>query len=583
MKFWSRQSALVAGKIATAGDRHSAPIRLLVFCGMLLVAAVAISAGLILSNLHSRALADSERELENIALVLAEQIDRTFQALDLVQTSLIERMKTLGITSTGDYERQMSSQDIHLTLKDKIASLPQVDAVILINSNGKVTNFSRYWPIPTISVADREHFKVFQSDAQLTSYVSKPERNRATGTWTMYLARKLTAPNGELLGLVTGAMELAYFEKFFGSIALGPDGAISLFRRDGILLARYPQRDLPGSSYGQGALFETVLSRANKGTIRLTSIIDGKERLIAGHSLAHYPVVVAVGTTVAAALADWRHLANYLIGAATLTIIVIAGIIILSVRQFKNFELLVQARAEKVEAEKVRQQKLQLDAALNNMRQGLLLFDSESRLVLCNQRYLKMYGLSPETTRPGCTLRDLLCQRKAVGTFKGDPDQYIAKLVDYGKVETKVVQLPDGRMISVTNAPAQNGGWVSTHDDVTEQRRVEKELDRSQNFLNTIIENVPAPIFVKEASGLRYVLINRAGENFWGISRDKMIGKTSHEIFAKEEADLIAARDEQLLRSDQSCFDEREICTPRNGIRSIVSKRLVVSDADGKS
>jgi PAS domain S-box-containing protein len=550
---------------------------------MLLVAAVAISAGLILSNLHSRALADSERELENIALVLAEQIDRTFQALDLVQTSLIERMKTLGITSTGDYERQMSSQDIHLTLKDKIASLPQVDAVILINSNGKVTNFSRYWPIPTISVADREHFKVFQSDAQLTSYVSKPERNRATGTWTMYLARKLTAPNGELLGLVTGAMELAYFEKFFGSIALGPDGAISLFRRDGILLARYPQRDLPGSSYGQGALFETVLSRANKGTIRLTSIIDGKERLIAGHSLAHYPVVVAVGTTVAAALADWRHLANYLIGAATLTIIVIAGIIILSVRQFKNFELLVQARAEKVEAEKVRQQKLQLDAALNNMRQGLLLFDSESRLVLCNQRYLKMYGLSPETTRPGCTLRDLLCQRKAVGTFKGDPDQYIAKLVDYGKVETKVVQLPDGRMISVTNAPAQNGGWVSTHDDVTEQRRVEKELDRSQNFLNTIIENVPAPIFVKEASGLRYVLINRAGENFWGISRDKMIGKTSHEIFAKEEADLIAARDEQLLRSDQSCFDEREICTPRNGIRSIVSKRLVVSDADGKS
>ncbi len=417
----------------------------------------------------------------------------------------------------------------------------------------------------------------------MTSYVSKPERNRATGTWTIYLARKLTAPDGEFLGLVAGAMELAYFEKFFGSIALRPDGAISLFRRDGLLLARYPQRDLPGTSYAQGALFKTVLTHANQGVVRLSSIVDGEERLIAGHSLAHYPVVVAVGTTVAAALADWRRWAIYLIGAAALTIIMIAGIIVLSVRQFKNYELLVQARAEKAEAEKLREKKLQLDTALNNMRHGLLLFDSESRLALCNQRYLKMYGLSPETTTPGCTLRDLLCQRKAVGTFKGDPDQYMAKLVDHGQVESKVVQLPDGRMISVTNAPAPDGGWVSTHEDVTEQRRAEMERDRSQKFLNTIIENVPAPIFVKEASGLRYVLVNRAGENFWGVSRAKIIGKTSYEIFAKEEADLIAARDEQLLQSDQPFFDEREIRTPCNGVRSIVSKRLVVSDDDGKS
>ncbi len=240
-------------------------------------------------------------------------------------------------------------------------------------------------------------------------------------------------------------------------------------------------------------------------------------------------------------------------------------------------------RAQEEAEEQLREQTLRLDAALNNMRQGLLFSDAESRLILCNQRYLKMYGLSPETTRPGCTLRDLLCQRQAAGTFKGDPDQYIAKLVDHGNVEAKVVQLPDGRMISVTNAPAPNGGWVSTHEDVTEQRRLERERDRSQKFLNTIIENVPAPIFVKEANDLRYVLVNRAGENFWGISRDKMIGKTSCEIFAKEEADLIVARDDQLLRSDQPFFDEREICTPCNGIRSIVSKRLVVSDDDGKS
>jgi diguanylate cyclase (GGDEF)-like protein/PAS domain S-box-containing protein len=264
--------------------------------------------------------------------------------------------------------------------------------------------------------------------------------------------------------------------------------------------------------------------------------------------------------------------------------------------QFRNFtealEEAVRERTQKFEAEyearnkaeaQLRASNLQLDAALNNMRQGLLLFDSESRLVLCNQHYLKMYGLSPERAKPGCTLRDLLCQRIAAGTFKGDPDQYIAKLVDHGRVETALVQLPDGRMISVRNAPTPNGGWVSTHDDVTEQRRVEQERDRSQKFLNTIVENAPIPIFVKEASGLRYVLVNRAGEKFWGASRAEMVGKTSHDVFAKEEADLIAARDEQLLRSDQPSFDERQIHTPRNGIRNIVSRRLTVSEDDGKS
>jgi diguanylate cyclase (GGDEF)-like protein/PAS domain S-box-containing protein len=264
--------------------------------------------------------------------------------------------------------------------------------------------------------------------------------------------------------------------------------------------------------------------------------------------------------------------------------------------QFRNFtetlEEAVRERTQRFEAEyearkkaeeQLRSSNLQLDLALNNMRQGLILYDSDSRVVLCNQRFLNMYGLSSETTKPGCKLRDVLCQRKAVGTFDGDPDQYIAELVDHGRVETKVVQLPDGRMISVKNSPAPNGGWVSTHDDVTEQRRLEQERDRSQKFLNTIVENAPIPIFVKEASSLRYVLVNRAGENFWGTSRAEMIGKTSHDVFAKDEADLIAARDEQLLRSDQPSIDERQIHTPRNGIRNIVARKLTVCEEDGKS
>src|SRR5262249_25188103 len=64
--------------------------------------------------------------------------------------------------------------------------------------------------------------------------------------------------------------------------------------------------------------------------------------------------------------------------------------------------------------------------ALNNMSEGLCMFDASTRLILCNVRYIEMYGLTPELARPGVSLRELLDQRRRAGTFTGDPDQYIA-------------------------------------------------------------------------------------------------------------------------------------------------------------
>ena len=86
-----------------------------------------------------------------------------------------------------------------------------------------------------------------------------------------------------------------------------------------------------------------------------------------------------------------------------------------------------------------------------------------------------------------------------------------------------------------------DGGWVSTHSDVTEQRNAERERDRSRTFLNTIVDHVPATLVVKNAHDRRYVLINRAGESFFGLPREEMVGKTSHEVFSKAQADIITS------------------------------------------
>jgi len=125
-------------------------------------------------------------------------------------------------------------------------------------------------------------------------------------------------------------------------------------------------------------------------------------------------------------------------------------------------------------------QNRQYATALQNMNQGLCMFDRATRIVVCNQRYLDMYRLSPEIVKPGCTLRRLIEHRKETGLFTGDPETYcrdIVAKIAAGKTTSWLIEAADGRVIHALNQPMPDGGWVATHEDVTERRRIEKERD----------------------------------------------------------------------------------------------------------
>ena len=120
-----------------------------------------------------------------------------------------------------------------------------------------------------------------------------------------------------------------------------------------------------------------------------------------------------------------------------------------------------------------------LQTVLNNLSQGVLLFDSETRLIFCNRRYVEMYGLLPDVARPGHFLRDLLAYRIQTGTFCEDPDDYIVRLregIAGGETFTHVVTLGDGRTFSVVSKPIAGGGWLATHEDITERQRSEQQV-----------------------------------------------------------------------------------------------------------
>jgi diguanylate cyclase (GGDEF)-like protein/PAS domain S-box-containing protein len=127
----------------------------------------------------------------------------------------------------------------------------------------------------------------------------------------------------------------------------------------------------------------------------------------------------------------------------------------------------------------------QLDAALENMLQGLAMFDAEQRLIVCNKRYSEMYGLAPEQVKPGTTVREILQHRLANGHYViSDNERFVDSWTSsFGDVSTRIQELADGRIISVSRRSMPNGGRLVTHEDITERQKLARRLEQQHELL----------------------------------------------------------------------------------------------------
>jgi diguanylate cyclase (GGDEF)-like protein/PAS domain S-box-containing protein len=664
------------------------PVIWIIACGLLLVSVLAAAPALVISKLRNDALAEGGRELENLTFVLAEHVDRVFQAVARTEVNLIDQMQTRGLLTPADFQEQTSDRSVFLMLKDQMGAIPYVGSLMLISARGQLLNVSGEWPAPHIDVSDQDFFKAFVSDPQLTSYLGEPVHDRVTGSLNVHLARRISGPHGEWLGLIVGAVAVDYFERYFGTIEPEDDASITLARDDGRFLARYPHVAVDAPSFKHDPLLEYLLSRSSFGVAREASRADGQDRLIAGRRLADYPLVLAIGRPVREILADWNNQAAYLAGAAVASVLLVGAITFLCTRRLTG---------------RLHETNEQMIAAINNMSQGLCMFDAGARLVVCNERYRKLYNLSAVAAKPGCSLRDLLRARAEAGTFSGDVERYIVDLLremEQGKTTDYVMELANGRSIAVVNWPMIGGGWVATHEDITEAKgreasfrllfehspvpmwiydtetlqflavndaavdhygyrrdqyesmtvcdicqpedwdqfheflhkrrgpeagqriwrhwkadgaeiqvvaygqamtyegrpaslvavrdvtslqRAEKQREQGKRFLHAIIENIPVSIVVRQPRDNRYVFINRAAEDLFGVPREDMVGRTPHDVLTQRSADLVDADDQKLFKAPhQLFFHSHDLETRANGVHKVASKRLAIFGDDGE-
>ena len=201
--------------------------------------------------------------------------------------------------------------------------------------------------------------------------------------------------------------------------------------------------------------------------------------------------------------------------------------------------------------------------AINNMSQGLVMFDASEQLVLCNSRYVEMYGLSPSTVKPGSKLIDLVRHRFATGSIGGDPEKYCSELltaIAQGKTTNAIVKAPDGRSILVINRPIAGGShWVGTHEDITERLTAEQQRQSltEQEERRAAVDAAILSFRESVESELRMVSDNAAAMRSTATSLAQSSGETAKRatgaVQTSDEAsgnvDAAAATAEELMSS----------------------------------
>jgi diguanylate cyclase (GGDEF)-like protein/PAS domain S-box-containing protein len=517
-----------------------------------------------------------EREsAEQAAIENSRNLARAFDAH--LAESLTDINRTLG-AMRAYYLRDEAHFDLRVWNDGSHPFGHEMMQISIVGPDGhiKASSTPNWSPI---YVGDREHFRALAAAHDDRLYISKPVVGRITHRPAIQLSRRIARADGSFDGIITASLDPSYFAKLYDSVAVGADGYIHVIGADGIIRAaggsvqEEPGRDLSGSH-----MFKLLKTQPDGWFYSDSPGIDGIRRLIIYRTVKDFPLVVTVGRSAqeifAAVTAKQR---SYNAIAAILTALILAAI-----GQSVHGALRL-GRA----SEEQRQQNARFDAALNNMPHGVTTYDADGHFVVSNRRYIDMYAVPPELARLGTPLEKLLAHRLVLEGVSDDPAErtreLLAKLAGGAPVVT-LARLLDGRTISITNLPVAGGGFVATHEDITSRQQAERDLANTKNFLDTIIENVPMPLVVKDPQTQQFTFVNQAYEEFIGRPRAELIGKTVYDIYPPEHAQYVVDHDNEAAAAAQTGTGivkaEFPALTPR-GERIINTLRLAVHGEEG--
>jgi signal transduction histidine kinase/DNA-binding NarL/FixJ family response regulator len=469
------EDSIVAGETAGAGRALVATFACLI---LLVVAATALA----LWDGHRTTIREDQDREERLGLVLSEQAGRALQAVDLVVAATADQIQASGVETDDDLRRRMASEEVHEELRQKLRNLPQLEALTVVDSQGRAVNTSQFWPSIGRDLSSGDAFRHYRDSATNDPYVSSPEKTFLSGDWTFFLSRRITSRDGQFLGIVNGAISLKYFADFFKAVDSNDSALITLLRQDGTLLVIYPRAPaFVGRRLPDGSPWYSVVS-AGGGLYESLGFINDTPRSTSVHPLRDYPLVVDVGTENAVAMAGWRRQALYTSLGAAVVIFTLFGLFQSLRTQFRRLadkagDLRRSATALRHSEAALAAKSQVLETTLRYMDQGIMMITPERRVVAWNACLATLLDLPESLLANEPHFEEIHAYQWQIGEFAYTSEELTAtfRRGDVLKVlHTYERRRPNGRILEIRSAPMPDGGVVRTYSDITDRKLAEE-------------------------------------------------------------------------------------------------------------
>jgi signal transduction histidine kinase/ActR/RegA family two-component response regulator/HPt (histidine-containing phosphotransfer) domain-containing protein len=429
----------------------------------------------VLSIEYEKTLEDETRDLTNLTSLFEDYTTRIVQNVD--QALLLVREA---------YETDARHFDLHHLSNQALMASGVVSRMAIIGSDGFTIASSAPNPGGPVYLGDRAYFRTLSQSNEDQLIIGEPVMGKVSQQWSVPFARRITGANGVFKGVIAASIEGNFIDKFFENIELGPYGTATLRGRDGVVRASHGF-GFAASAVGRHLVppqFRDALASGPRGIFWGGGGIDGVNRLIAYRASEKYPLIVSIALGENDIFASYRqHRQIYSIAMAIVTFLVLAAVIAITRRQLRL------DHSEMIARERTRELRLTFE----RMSQGLSMFDGDARLVLWNDRFTHLYQLPSSIVRRGASLASIIGYHKEQGNFDDDPEGFIYEFcnkIRRGEVVRFIRRLGSGRVILVVSTPTDSGGWVATHEDITELTQAKEIAEESSRAKGEFLANM---------------------------------------------------------------------------------------------
>ncbi|MCW5223424.1 diguanylate cyclase [Verminephrobacter aporrectodeae subsp. tuberculatae] len=386
-----------------------------------------------------------------------------------------------------------------------------VSDILVLDARGDAVLDSASLSARKVNFADREFFLAFKSGGHKGLYIGKSTLSRLSDQNILPMARAYHHPDGSFAGVVSGVLFLRYLDELFGTLNLGSDSEVTLFRLDGTVIARFPHENANPGHPAADPVMLAHFQAQNSGSFVDAAPSNGVQHLHSFLRLGDYPLVLDVAQSTQTIAARWYRSALVL---GAFTALLMAGCVGLALLFVRELRLRQQVSARLHEAEH------DLRTILNNMPSMIGYWDHLLRLRFVNQAYVAWFGMQPEKLR-GMHASELL------GEALFGQDRPFLERALHGEPQLFERTLTDGRgqtrhtLASYLPDPEPGSGRIRgifvQITDISERKRMENELFDEKERMRLTLQSIGDAVVCTDAKG-HVSYLNPVAERLTGWS-----------------------------------------------------------------